>query len=407
MPMVDAPLDVAISGAGPVGLMLATALAARGARVAVFEAGGPPDWSSELPDMRVSSLTPASRCMLQRLGVWDAIVERRVSPFEAIHAWDAAGAAVRFHAADVDEPALGYLVEHSLLQTVLDRALRQHQSGRVQRHYHCRIDDVLVDTDCCRLRMSDGATVRARLLVAADGARSALRQRMGIDVRSRSYGQQGLVAAVRPSVSHGRIARQRFMPGGPLALLPLQDDWCSIVWSLPEAEAQRLQTLDDDAFLAALDEASGEVLGSMRETGPRRLFPLYAQQADRYVGRRFALVGDAAHVIHPLAGQGVNLGLLDAAALAEVVGDALEEGVDPGSHARLRRYARWRRSDNQPVQWAMEGFHWLFSNADPARRLARNLGFMATDRLPMAKRLFVRFALTSGAHLPRLALGKR
>lgn len=401
--MADASLDVAIAGAGPVGLMLAAALAEQGARVAVFEAGAAPQWSPETADIRVSSLTPASRRMLQRLGVWSAIAERRLAPFEAIHAWDAGGAMVRFHAADLEQPALGYLVEHGLLQAMLEQRLQQRWGGSVQCHYHCRIDQARTESGACRLRLGDGGSVRARLLVAADGAGSALREQMGIGARSRSYGQHGLVASVRPALPHGRIARQRFMPGGPLALLPLQDQRCSIVWSLPDAEAERLQALNDAAFLDALTEASESVLGPIRETGPRRLFPLRAQQADSYVAPRFALVGDAAHVIHPLAGQGVNLGLLDAAALAEVVGEALRQGADPGSHGRLRRYARWRHSDNQPVQWVMDGFHWLFSNTDPARYLVRNLGFRLTERLPVAKRLLTGLALHSGARLPQLA----
>ncbi|MCK8516580.1 UbiH/UbiF/VisC/COQ6 family ubiquinone biosynthesis hydroxylase [Methylonatrum kenyense] len=404
--MIDRTFDVAIGGAGPVGLMLAAALAEQGARVAVFEAGPPPQWSPEHPDIRISSLTPASRRMLERVGVWPAIAERRLGPFEAIHAWDAGGARLRFHAADLEQPALGYLVEHSLLQTMLDQRLHAHWGGSVLCRYDCRIDEARTEPSRCRLRLGDGGTARARLLVAADGAGSALRQQMGIGVSGRSYGQHGLVATVRPSKSHGRIARQRFMPGGPLALLPVQDDLCSIVWSLPDEEAKRLQSLDDTAFLAALTDASEAVLGPIRETGPRHLFPLRSQQADSYVAPRFALVGDAAHVIHPLAGQGVNLGLLDAAALAQVVGEALQEGVDPGAYPQLRRYARWRRSDNLPVQWLMDGFHWLFSNSDPVRQLARNLGFLATERLPPAKRLFTALALHSGAHLPRLASEK-
>lgn len=401
--MADRLLDIVISGGGMVGLALAAAMNGHGLKVAVVEAREPPVWIPEETDLRVSSITGASRRLLERLNVWSTLEKGRVSPFEAIHAWDAGGGTVRFHAADLGEAWLGYIVENSLLQRTL------------YDHVRTRCKDVtllcpgsietmdLEPAEFVRLRLQDGRRLRARLLVAADGAGSAVRERAGIAVQQQAYGQQGVVAAVRLEQHHGGIARQRFLPGGPLALLPLADGRCSIVWSVPEAEAGHLLDLDDAAFREALSEASGRVLGFVLDVGPRRGFPLQSLHAQRYIAGRVALVGDAAHVIHPLAGQGVNLGFLDAAALAEVVTATAARGRDPGSLPTLRRYERWRRGDNLAMQRTMDGFHWLFSNADPVRHVVRNIGFQVTDRLPPVKRRFMEHAVGLRGDLPELA----
>ncbi len=400
--MADREPDLVISGGGVVGLALAAALDGRGLRIAVIEAREPPPWDPARTDLRVSSITAASRRMLAALGVWESVAARRVSPFEAIHAWDAGGGAVHFHAADVGEAWLGHIVENDLLQ----RMLYEHVTGGcndVRLLCPAGIRSLDAGPDQVRVRLDDGRRLRSRLLVAADGARSVVREQVGIPVRRRDYGQQGLVATVRTRVHHGRVARQRFLPGGPVALLPLADGACSIVWSLPTEDARRLLAAADGGFMAALSEATQEVLGPVVETGPRRAFPLQALHAERYIDERVALVGDAAHVIHPLAGQGVNLGLLDAAALAEVVQAAVARGRDPGGRLVLRRYERWRRGDNLSMQVAMDGFHWLFSNRDPVRHGVRNLGFELTDRLPLLKRRFTEYAMGYRGDLPALA----
>ncbi|MCH8504284.1 MAG: UbiH/UbiF/VisC/COQ6 family ubiquinone biosynthesis hydroxylase [Ectothiorhodospiraceae bacterium] len=400
--MAERAFDIVINGGGMVGLALALALRPSGLRVAVVEARGAADWSAGRMDNRVSSLTLASQRMLQRLGVWSTLASARVSPFEAIHAWDAGGGRVRFHAGELGEPWLGHIVENGLLQQTLfavasadDRltvlapatiaAASPDDAGQVQ------------------LRLEDGRRLSTRLLVGADGARSAVRDWAGIGVRRHGYGQQGLVATVRFAQAHGLVARQRFLPGGPLALLPLADGRCSIVWSQPDDEAANRLAMDDAAFHRQLEAAAGEVLGVVQQSESRAGFPLRALHAERYVSPGFALVGDAAHVIHPLAGQGVNLGFLDAAALAQLIGEAAAAGRDPVGLATLRRYERWRRGDNALMQTTMDGFHWLFSNRDPLRRMARNIGFELTDRLPPIKRRLMAHAVSLRGDLPMIA----
>jgi len=402
--------DVVINGGGMVGLALASALSGHGLRIAVLEAREPASWDPAVTDLRVSSITGASRRLLDRLGVWEAVEQRRVSPFDAIHAWDAGGGAVHFQAADIGESWLGHIVENSLLQQSLFEHVRLackdvtvYCPGSLEEG---GMEEMLLPDsarDGLRLRLQDGRRLQARLLVAADGAESRVREQAGIAVHRHSYGQQGVVAVVGLEQHHGMVARQRFLPTGPLALLPLADGGCSIVWSVGDGQAAELLAMNDADFCWALTEASEAVLGPVQTVGPRKAFPLRAMHAERYIGERLALVGDAAHVIHPLAGQGVNLGLMDAAALAEVLVQAAGRGRDPGSLPTLRRYERWRRGDNMAMQRAMDGFNWLFSNTDPVRHVLRNVGFNLTDQLPPVKRRFMEYAVGLRGDLPVLA----
>ncbi len=399
--MAERAFDVVINGGGMVGLALALALRSTGLRIAVVEARTSRPWDATGMDNRVSSLTLASQRILERLGVWPRLAESRISPFEAIHAWDVGGGQVRFHAADLGEPWLGHIVENGLLQQALHR---EAAAGDIALLCPATIDAATRDADGqVQLRLEDGRRMSCRLLVGADGARSAVRDWAGIAVRRHGYGQQGLVATVRFEQTHGLVARQRFLAGGPLALLPLADGRCSIVWSQPEHEAEARLALDDATFHQELEAASEGVLGPVVESESRAAFPLQALHASQYVRPGFALVGDAAHVVHPLAGQGVNLGLLDAAALAQLIGDATAAGRDPLGPGTLRRYERWRRGDNALMLATMDGFHWLFSNRDPLRRLARNAGFDLTDRLPPVKRRLMAHAVGLRGDLPALA----
>ena len=254
------------------------------------------------------------------------------------------------------------------------------------------------------LVLDDGAHLQADLVVAADGARSNLRDLAGIQVSVRSFEQQALVATVRVSEGHGRTAWQRFLSTGPLAFLPVDAvDRCSIVWSTTPVEAERLMGLEDGAFCRELGEAVDHRLGAVIETGPRAVFPLRSQLAEHTVESGFALVGDAAHVIHPLAGQGVNLGFLDAAELARVLAEARERGISPGDFGRLRRYERARKGNTLAVMRAMEAFNGLFSNRSAPLALARNLGLRLTDAAGPLKSSLIRRAMGLTGDLPPLA----
>ncbi|MFV8836366.1 UbiH/UbiF/VisC/COQ6 family ubiquinone biosynthesis hydroxylase [Aquisalimonas sp.] len=400
--MAEQRTDVIIIGGGMVGLALAAGLADSGFSVAVIEARQAPPWDEARTSNRVSAITHTSRRILERVGAWDAIAARRVSPFEAIRAWDAAGhPGVTFHAADRGEAWLGHIVENTLIQDALREAVGRRPG--VSLYCPVAVDELDTAEDAVAVRLEDGRRLRGGLLVGADGASSMVREHAGIAVRERDYGQRGIVATITTEQHHGAVARQRFLPEGPLALLPLADGRCSIVWSADNARATELQALSDREFNTALTAASEAVLGQVTASVDRAAFPLRRLHAERYVAPRIALVGDAAHVIHPLAGQGVNLGFLDAAALVDVMAAARERGRDPVGYGVLRRYARWRRGDNLLMQSAMDGFHWLFSNDDPWRSLLRNAGLGVTDRLAPARALFVDQAVGHRGDLPSLA----
>jgi 2-octaprenylphenol hydroxylase len=240
-------------------------------------------------------------------------------------------------------------------------------------------------------------------VVGADGARSPVREWFGMPARLHDYHQSSLVAAVRTGRPHDDTAWQRFLPGGPLAFLPMDDGWSSIVWTMPDTEIDAVLSLEQSDFHAALGAAFDYRLGEIVESGPRESWPLRRLHAEHYVRERVALAGDAAHAIHPLAGQGVNLGLLDAAALAEVLLAARSQGRDPGSLPVLRRYERWRRGDNLIMMSAMDAFNLLFSNSQPPLRWARNLGLSMMNRANPAKDHLMRHAMGLAGDLPALA----
>jgi 2-octaprenylphenol hydroxylase len=252
------------------------------------------------------------------------------------------------------------------------------------------------------VQLDDGSDVQTSLVVGADGPDSTVRRLMGLGFERLDYQQRAVVCTVRTERPHHRTAWQRFLPTGPLAFLPLANGGCSIVWSTSVAQSDGLLRLGDEAFGARLARAFDHRLGAIEAVGPRAAFPLRRLHAKRYIGERVALAGDAAHVIHPLAGQGVNLGLMDAAALAETV---LTTSGDIGSPAVLRRYERWRRSENQIVMTAMDSFNWLFSNSLVPLRWVRNIGLAVTDAAVPVKHQFMRHAMGRAGDLPRLARG--
>ena len=402
-------LDVAVVGGGMVGAAAALALARAGFSTALLEAHAPKPWSAhDEVDLRVVGLAPSSIALLDELGVWTSIRGARASPYAHMHVWDAeSGAAIDFDAAGAGRERLGYIVENSLVQWALWQALGGGQgvadapagssSASCARSTGTSVCDVRrlcpaevrgfeAREDRIQLELADGATLAARLLVAADGSASPLRQLAGIATRGRDYAQRAVVAHVCTERPHAGTAWQRFLASGPLALLPLADGRSSLVWSLPEAEAQRVLALDDAAFLDALGVASDYRLGRIIASTPRAAFPLQLQLAERYQAERFVLLGDAAHAVHPLAGQGVNLGLRDVAELRDTLLAARAAGRDIGAAHVLRRYARRRRSADTLDALGFDALARIYAWQSPALVAARGLGVRLLDRLAPLKR---------------------
>ncbi|KQX97495.1 2-octaprenyl-3-methyl-6-methoxy-1,4-benzoquinol hydroxylase [Rhodanobacter sp. Root480] len=378
--------DVAVVGGGMVGAATALALARAGFDTVLLEARAPTPWQpQDEVDLRVVGLAPSSIALLDDLGVWPSIRDARASAYAHMHVWDAAsGAAIDFDAAAEGRRELGFIVENNLVQWTLWQAL---EAAGVRRLCPSAVHGFEAREDHVRLQLDNGETLSAALLVAADGSSSPLRQLAGIGTRGRDYAQRAVVAHVHTERPHESTAWQRFLPDGPLALLPLADGRSSLVWSLPEEQAQHVLALDDAAFRDALGVASDFRLGRVTGTTPRASFPLKLQLAERYQADRFVLLGDAAHAVHPLAGQGVNLGLRDVAELRDTLLAARAAGRDIGAAHVLRRYARRRRSADTLDALGFDALARVYAWQSSPLVAARGAGVRLLDRLTPLKRL--------------------
>lgn len=384
-------LDALIVGAGVVGASAALALARAGLRVAIVEAVAPPAWDVAVPDARVYAIAPDSTALLDQLGVWPAVARARALPYRAMHVWDAMGrGSLDFDADRLGRPWLGHIVEHGLLVDRLWAALASEPL--VRRICPARAETLAQDDAGVTLGLDDGQTLRARLLVGADGAASRVAALAGVDSDARDYGQRGLVAYVQTSRPHEDACWQRFLPDGPLAFLPCTGGRSSIVWSLPETEATRLLDIDDAAFGAELSRALDRRLGDCELDSPRLAFSLRRKLARGMLHGRVALVGDAAHMVHPLAGQGVNLGLRDVAALVASAAQSLAAGREPLSPMRMARWARTRESENSVAAHAFEAIHDLYSSQAPLSGLLRGPLLGIAGGLPPLTRMLWRRA---------------
>lgn len=390
-----------------VGSALALALQNSGLEILLLD-GGPmtvKPFAVDGPfEARVSALSIASQRILERVGAWQGIVARRASPYSDMQVWDGSGTGqVHFSAASVHAEHLGHIVENRVVQDALLEQLHDSEIGLLA---NARLEQLRHSGDDWLLTLADGRQLRAPLVIAADGAHSAVRRLAGCETREWDYLHHAIVTSVRCDQPHADTAWQRFTDDGPLAFLPLQRDgehWCSIVWSITPVEAERMMALDDAAFCRALERAFEGRLGTVLSADPRLCVPLRQRHAKRYVQSGLALIGDAAHTIHPLAGQGVNLGFLDAAVLAEELLAASARGERLADVRVLSRYERRRMPHNLALMAAMEGFERLFQ-ADPLPlRWLRNSGLKWVEQAPEAKALFVRQALGLSGDLPELA----
>lgn len=403
--------DLIVVGAGMVGSALACALADSGLKAALLDAQSlqpvPEPLSTSGYDPRVSALSAASEQILRRLGAWQQMPSSRRCAYRHMCVWDAEGTGeVRFDARALNESRLGHIVENWQVQNALLSVLH----GRsVELLGDSRVQGLVQEDDGWRLNLVDGRQLHAPLILAADGARSQVRELAGFAMREWDYLHHAVVTTVELSEPHQDTAWQRFLPTGPLAFLPLQPrdgkHYCSIVWSLLPEAAEQVMALDDEGFCTALAEALECRLGAVLAADRRVCIPLRQRHAKRYVMPGLALLGDAAHSIHPLAGQGVNLGFLDAAQLADALLAALERGENIADIAVLERYERARMGNNLAVMAAMEGFERLFhADALPLRWL-RNTGMALFDRAPMLKSRVMRQAMGLDGELPSLARG--
>ena len=401
--------DIVIVGGGPVGAC-AGALLARGTRgaaglsVALLEPRAPGAVAVDAPpDQRVVALSRASERLLKHSGSWAQIPTARLSPYERMRIWHesvppSSPAVLVFDAADVGEPNLGYIAENRALQVALLAAFAE-SGGHIEPQPFTALS---IGAEHVQVSTPRG-TLTARLVVGADGAQSALRAAAGLSIESRAYGQTAIVANVATERPHEATAWQRFMRDGTLAFLPLADGTSSIVWSADAGRATHLLSLSDAGFAEELDRASDRALGGTRLVTERLSFPLVRLAAQRYVAQRVALIGDAAHVVHPLAGQGVNLGLLDAAALAQQVAAAVASREDPGALRVLRAYERWRKSELAGMALAIDAFDRLLAHgAGPVARLAQR-GLSWVNRSQELRRFFIYRALGMSGELPDAA----
>lgn len=411
-PRQEDDYDVVIVGAAMAGASLACALAGSGLRIALLDRAMP-DSDIELEagrfEPRVSALTPASVSWFQQLGVWQDMCRHRVSPYRGMHVWEADGtASISFNAAEIHADVLGYIVENRVIQAALHRRLDDCPDvGRLET---AGIRAIQRGGDAVFLRLEEGRTLRARLLIGADGARSTVRRLAGFRTREWEYGHHAIVTTVKTERPHQQTAWQRFSDEGVLAFLPLQDAadgsaaggrYCSIVWSLLPERAEAYLAMDRAAFAARLGHAFEHRLGTVDSVDERFGFPLYQCHATEYVQDRIALIGDAAHSIHPLAGQGANLGLLDVRALADVITGEMARGLPWDEPAVLRRYQRQRMGHNLAMAGLMEGFRRLYADQPLPLRWLRNTGMQAVDRLAPLKRRIMQEATGVPAPEPR------
>lgn len=395
--------DVVIVGGGMVGLTLALALKNHDISVAVIEAelGNKP--LGKQPELRVSALSLASENILRNVGVWQALDDKRMLAYEKMQVWDKDSfGKIEFSREEVKQTHLGHIIENQSVRRVLWQEIERTKN--IELLAPNKITKLVFGQQESFITLDNDSMLSARLVVGADGANSYVRQQAALPLTFWDYEHQAIVATVKTELSHQNIARQIFTPSGPLAFLPLWDEHCcSIVWSQQSPQAEQLLALSDEEFNKALTTSFDGRLGLCTLLSKRQSYPLKMRYARQWLKDRVVLVGDAAHTIHPLAGQGANLGMLDAAALAEQIINLSDQGKDIGLAKNLRPYERWRKTEAVKMIAGMEAFKRLFGGTNPLKKLLRDIGLNSIVHLPGAKQKFIQQAMGLDGELPKLA----
>lgn len=397
--------DIVVVGGGAVGSVVASLLGQitktvqgvkQQLKIALIETSEPPQFNPSQVDPRVAALTEKTRLIFEQIGIWNQVVAKRACAYKAMNVWDAEGTGrITFDCQQVQQPNLGHIVENSALVSTLIDHLKQQSN--IELYCPANIVDFQLQQDAITLTLDNHSVLSAQLLIAADGANSAVREHFQFATKQWDYGQHAIVTTITTENPNQLTAWQRFMPTGPLAFLPLNnigdDHCCSIVWSQDTTEAKRLMALEDDQFCQQLSRASEHCLGEVLKIEKRHLIPLRQSHATDYVMPRVALIGDAAHSIHPLAGQGANLGFSDAQVLAEEIAKAFDRDLDLGDESVLKPYQRRRKPENLATMAAMEGFKRLFGSQNSTLRLLRNYGLSAINVLGVIKNKLIKQAM--------------
>jgi 2-octaprenyl-6-methoxyphenol hydroxylase len=402
--------DIVVVGGGLAGLPLAIATASAGLRTIVIDREAPATMLEEPFDGRTAAIAYGAQQVLAGLGIWDLLVGE-VEPINDIRVADQGSSLfLHYDHADLGDEPLGFILENRALRRALFR--RMEGLADLTHLTPASVDRIETTRTGVVAYLADGRTVKARLAVAADGKNSRLREQAGIKTLGWQYRQHAITGTVVHEKPHHGVAVEHFLPAGPFAILPMTDDAegrhrSSIVWSERADLAPAMMALDEAGFTAEMAARFGPYLGAVAPAGPRWCYPLRVLYAERMIGDRLALLGEAAHVIHPIAGQGLNLGIRDAAALAELIVDAHRLGLDPGAATVLERYQRWRRVDTVTLAAVTDGLNRLFSNSVAPIKLARSIGLKLVDRTPPLKKLLMRHAMGVLGDLPRLVKGER
>ncbi|HNV82742.1 MAG TPA: FAD-dependent oxidoreductase [Arenimonas sp.] len=389
--------DIAVVGAGIVGGCAALSLARAGYRVALIEAHEPKPWSESSPDLRVVALAPDNQKLLEACGVWHTIANRRIQPYSDMRVWDAAaGNELHLSAAQHAKQFLGFIVENNNIADALWQAIKHE--NRISCFCPEKLESISQENGVT-LTLESGVAIKSGLVLGADGASSKVRELLGLKIDRKDYGQRGLVAYVKTELAHENTAWQRFLPTGPLAFLPFNDGRCSIVWTLPNEEAERLLHCDEETFCRELARAFDGRLGKVVEVSKRAAFPLQRQLSSEMLIGHIALIGDAAHAVHPLAGQGVNLGLRDVSSLLDLLGEMKKTSENPAqknespvSRHKLERWSRKRLSENAVAAYSFETINRAFSNDDVLPTLLRGHAFGIANAISPIRNFLLRQA---------------